>query len=327
MTGGVAPPTVLHAHAMTPPPDTAAGDPATGGRTAAVAPARALGLLFATGLTLGALVPLGRIAAGAGVPAVGYMFWFALGGGAVSLAVALARGTPPPADRRHLGYYLVAGAISLALPHSLLVVVLPHIGAGLGGMLYTLPPSITYALALAIGLERPRALRLAGLALGLAGAVVLVGPRGTLPDPAMAGWLLLALGVPLSLAVANIYRTVAWPGETGPLPLATGMLLAAATILFAVMAATGSFYGPLPVRHAGDVAVLVQAVLAGPGYMLFFRLQQVAGPVYLSQFGYVMTAMGVATGALVFGEIFTIWMWLALAAMAAGLALVNRQQR
>jgi len=315
---------VLWLAAMTEIPNHEAG---AGRRTPADdAPKSALALLLAVGLTIGAIVPLGRVAAGHGVPPIAYVFWFALGGGLFCLALTRAGGLRLPSDRRHLGYYFVAGVLSLALPHGLVVVVVPHIGAGLASVLYILPAPMTYSMALALGLERARAMRLAGLTLGLAGALLLVGPRSSLPDPAMAGWLLLGLGVPVSLAVANIFRTVAWPGDTPPLALATGMLLTTAVLLFGAMAMTGTFYGPLPVRHAGDVAVLAQAALAGPSYLLFFRLQQRGGPVYLSQIGYVITAVGVVAGAVAFEEAFTLWMWLAIGLMAVGLALVNRQQ-
>jgi drug/metabolite transporter (DMT)-like permease len=265
------------------------------------------------------------VAGAAGVPPIGYAFWLAAGGGAFLLAVALARGEAPPVDRRHLAYYAVAGLLSLALPHSVAVMVVPHVGAGLVGLLYTLPPAVTYALAVPLGMERVQAARLAGLGLGFAGALVLVVPEGSLPEPDMLGWLALGVVAPVSLALGNIWRSRAWPAGSGALPLAAGTLIAAAAMLAGAMAATGQGVVPLPVRHAGDVAVLAQIAVAGVSYFLFFELQRRTGPVYLSQIGYIITAVGVATGAVFFDERFTTWFWLAVALMAAGLALVNRR--
>ena len=62
----------------------------------------------------------------------------------------------------------------------------------------------------------------------------------------------------------------------------------------------------------------------GIGYAFFFRLQQVGGPVYLSQISYVNTAVGLAFAVLLFGERLNAWIWLAVALVFAGVALVNR---
>jgi drug/metabolite transporter (DMT)-like permease len=60
---------------------------------------------------------------------------------------------------------------------------------------------------------------------------------------------------------------------------------------------------------------------------MFMRLQQAAGPVYVSQVGYVGTAVGLASGALVFGETYTIWVWAACAVIVAGVLIVNSARR
>ena len=56
----------------------------------------------------------------------------------------------------------------------------------------------------------------------------------------------------------------------------------------------------------------------------FFRLQQIGGPVYLSQISYANTGVGVAFAVLLFGERLSLWIWLAVALGFAGVAIVNR---
>ena len=48
--------------------------------------------------------------------------------------------------------------------------------------------------------------------------------------------------------------------------------------------------------------MLLQSLVTGIGYAFFFRLQQVGGPVYLSQISYVNTGVGVAFAVLAFRE-------------------------
>ncbi|MEO5321880.1 EamA family transporter [Mesorhizobium sp. CC13] len=74
----------------------------------------------------------------------------------------------------------------------------------------------------------------------------------------------------------------------------------------------------------GWCLIAIQCVATGVGYGLFFRLQQVGGPVYVSQMSYVNTAVGVGFGVLLFGESLSLWIWLALALIVTGVLLVNR---
>lgn len=59
----------------------------------------------------------------------------------------------------------------------------------------------------------------------------------------------------------------------------------------------------------------IQVVVSAVFYALYFRLQHLAGPVYLSQIGYVGTAFALPIAVLVFGDRVT-------PAMIAGVALV-----
>ena len=72
--------------------------------------------------------------------------------------------------------------------------------------------------------------------------------------------------------------------------------------------------------------ILLQSLATGIGYAFFFRLQQVGGPVYLSQISYVNTAVGVGFAVLWFAEQLSALIWLAMALVFAGVALVNLTQ-
>jgi len=55
-------------------------------------------------------------------------------------------------------------------------------------------------------------------------------------------------------------------------------------------------------------------------FLMFFRLQQVGGPTYLSQIGYVAAAVGVAVGVFYFGEIYPRSVWVGAGITAVGIA-------
>ena len=283
-------------------------------------------LLLATGGVFGALFPLGKLAAQAQVHLLAWALSLMLGGGALLTLVVLARGERIPATARYLRYYAVAGLLSTALPNLILFTVIPHLGAGLSSVVYTLPPILTLALAALFGVERPGLRRIVGIAVGFVGAALIVGPRGSLPSPSMYGWMALALSIPFSVALGNVYRTKAWPTGASPLALSAGTLLAGAFWVALAIAATGSF-GEVATLARAPALAAVQATFNALQFLMFMRLQQAAGPVYVSQIGYVGTAVGLASGALVFGETYTIWVWAASAVIVAGVLIVNSARR
>ena len=56
--------------------------------------------------------------------------------------------------------------------------------------------------------------------------------------------------------------------------------------------------------------VLAQVASASAMFVFFFRLQEVGGPVYLSQIGYVGAAVGLIAGTLVLGERYQLLTWI-----------------
>lgn len=284
-------------------------------------------LLLVTGGLIGVFAPLAKVAAETGVPPLAYLFWLAIGSGLILAFLAALRAAAPPLNWHHVRYGLISGCVSFALPNLLVVWVVSHLGAGLTSIVFALPPVLTYALALGFGLERFRKLRAVGIALGCSGALIILLPRGGLPSPGLVDWMLLALLIPISLAIGNIYRTIDWPRGSPGLPLATVMMLGAASILAVAMVGFDQLYWPFGLNHAGDWATLIQIAATALSYITYFELQRRGGPVYLSQIGYVITITGVAIGVVVLGEHLTWWVWAALGAMFAGLALVNAQQR
>ena len=112
--------------------------------------------------------------------------------------------------------------------------------------------------------------------------------------------------IPVSLAIGNIYQTVDWPEDTGPIALAAGSHLAAAR--HAVRGVGGDRRRR---THAAARRHAVAGAGAGGGglgmFVFFFRLQAVGAPVYLSQIGYVAAAVGLLARRRVPGRALRAW--------------------
>ena len=286
-------------------------------------------LLLAAGFFIGLIFPLGRMAGEAGIPPLLFAALAAAGASIVLGAITLASAQRLPFDAPTLGYAAIAGQLTFAIPFGTLVAVIPHLGSGIPAILQSLAPIVTLAIVLVIGLERPNAMRALGLATGMAGALIILVSRnaGALGVDTSFGWYLAALATPLALAAGNVYRSTHWPQGRGPMPLATLTLAAAAlglALVVVVQALAGGLAGAGQALRAGWWLVAAQGVATGIGYAFFFRLQQIGGPVYLSQISYVNSGVGVAFAVLLFDERLSLCVWLAVVLVFAGVAIVNR---
>lgn len=280
-------------------------------------------LLLATGMTLGMAPPFARIAATNGIPMIGFAFWQYLLGGLLLLALAMLTGARPPL--RHLRFYAISGLITLALPNVLIFLAVARIGAGLPSIAYAFPAMLTYAFALGLRMERLIWTRAAGIGLGVVGILMILLPRTGPISDADLPWMLLAMLAPVSLAAGNIYRTRYWPKDAPPLALASGTLLGAAGwLVIASLVFHGGLYLPSNTASA-DWVLAAAGLFACISFIPYFELQRVAGPVYLSQIGYVMAATSLLVGTFVFGERYGLLVWLAVIVIIAGILLVNRR--
>lgn len=277
-----------------------------------------------TGSLIGISLPLAKLASMHGWSPVAYAMWQALGGTLiVGLGLALTGRVRLTLTAHALRYYGICGLVSFAIPNLLQFAAVPHVGAGLTAVIVSPTPILTWLISRAVGRESGDTLKLAGLSVGLVGVLAILGPSAALPDPQAAVWALVLILVPMVLAAGNVYRSLDWPAEVTIPMAAVGMLGAAAGFLTAATVASGALQSPLPVRTAGDWAVLAQMPIAGLAYLTYFRLQQVGGPVYLSQMGYLIIVAGMVPGIVVFGERYGAWVWLGVALIGLGVFLVN----
>jgi len=285
----------------------------------------ALGLLIVTGGLLGLTLPFGKLATANGVPAMLWAFVISGGAGGVLLLVLAMRRQLSALTTHRLRYFAIAAAISYAIPNLLMFSAIPHLGAGYAGIMFTLSPVITLVLSILLGVRRPSLLGILGIAVGFVGAVLVALTRGQAERPADLFWVVIGLLIPVSLAAGNIYRTYDWPKDTGPIELAAGSHLAAALMLLAGLIALGEGGSFALLPHVPWL-VVAQIASASTMFAVFFRLQAVGGPVYLSQIGYVAAAVGLASGVLFLGEHYRLLTWLGAVIIVVGVIMTTRAQ-
>jgi drug/metabolite transporter (DMT)-like permease len=278
-------------------------------------------LLLGAGVLFGLGLPLSQLGARDGVDVLAFAVWPTLAAAVGLAALGWLRHGPLTINRRLLRFGLLAGTLGHAVPASAGYWLAREAGAGFAALAYTLPPALTLALSVLLRLEAPVARRIGAVALGVAGALLLVAGRGAALDvkPIAIAALLL---IPLSIAGANVYRSVNLPKTVPAEWLAALMLGSSASVLAASGVLNGSL--ALPMRADALIWPALQAAAMVGAYLLFFALQRRAEPVISSFVGYVSMLTGTAVAAVGFGERVSAIAWPALALIAASMWLLRR---
>lgn len=284
---------------------------------------RLLGLLVLLGAGWGLTLPLAKIAVAGGYRAWGILFWQQVIVAAVLLAVLVGRGALPRSTPRRLGFFALIAGLGTLLPNGASLTAAIHLPAGVMSIVISMVPILAWPVAMALGQDRFGPGRAAGLALGLAGVALLVLPRGSLPDPAMVAFVPLALVAPLCYAFEG--NLIARFGTAGldPVQLLFGASLIGAAAVLPLAAASGTFIDPRPPWGTADAAVLLSSVIHAVVYATYFWTVRRAGSVFAAQVAYLVTGFGVLWSILLLAEVYSGWVWAAMALILVGMALVQ----
>ena len=280
---------------------------------------RPLLLLLGTGATLGLNFPIGKLAMAANVNPALWAAMISIGAGlALLIIVKLAEQESAVAATTQFAF--ISGFLSYVVPNFLTFLVIPNIGSGLTAIMFALSPVVTALLSLILRVRPPSILGVLGIAVGLAGALIIILSRNTDFRTNSDVWILAALLIPIFLGVGNVYRTMAWPQGASPRKLASLTNLAAVPLLLLTALAQTGTINLAPLANIPGLAAL-QIIVSTIMFLMFFRLQQIGGPTYLSQIGYVAAAVGVVIGVVYLGETYPASVWIGAGVVAAGIAL------
>jgi drug/metabolite transporter (DMT)-like permease len=222
-------------------------------------------------------------------------------GAAVLLAVLAVRREALPREPRVWGHLAVVALLANALPFTLFAAGERHISSVLAGLWNATTPLFTLAVVtLALPEERPTPARVAGLLVGFAGVVVVLGPWRAAGGAELAGQL-MCLGATLGYGLAFPYlrRTLSGRSESA-LSLSAGQLLCATGLLAVVAPFAG---GPTGSGLDTVGAMLGLGVLGtGLAYVLNFTIIRRAGATIASTVTYVIPLFSTALGIVVLGE-------------------------
>ena len=241
----------------------------------------------------------------------------------LALVVASAR-EELPRTRRMYGHLLVMSVINIVVPFTLITVGEQSIDSALASILNaTVPLGVIVIAPFFLPDERITPARVAGLAVGFAGVILLVAPDlVNLGDSDITGELML-LGSSLSYAIGNVYNRKNVRGLRPMIPALFQVSFAAVIIvaLAAIIDRPWEAFSPEPVAI---VAVVWLGILgSGIAYLCYFFVLQHWGATRTSTIAYVLPVVGIALGFVVLGDPITINRIAGTALIIAGVAVVN----
>lgn len=231
----------------------------------------------------------------------------------------------PPLGRAWLPF-LGLGIASNALPFALIGWSEQHVSSGLAAILIALMPLFTVFLLQVAGREkRMSPLRLVGVAIGLAGVVVLVGPDA-IEGLGTQVWAQVALLVAAVSYAVGIFIATGL-GQHSAAVKSVGTLTLGAVYLVPMSLIFDSPWTIAPSALSVGAIVLLAVVSTGIAAIAYFHLIATAGGSYTALSGYLTPGVAVAIGALLLGEVISARSVLALAIILIGVALASRRER
>ncbi len=284
-------------------------------------------ILLCLGLGWGLTQPLGKIAASTGHKPFGLIFWQLTVCTLVLGTLTLIRGKTLSLRRDALRFYVVVAILGTLVPNATFYISVARLPSGIMSILISMVPLLAFPMAMALGMDQFSRRRLVGLGLGLAGVLLIALPNASLPDPAMAAFLPIAMIGPLFYAMESTYVAKAGTAGMDALQAMFGASLVGLILCTPIMLALGhGFAMPTPPGKA-EWALIASSALHALLYSAFVWLAAKAGAVFASQCSYIVTASGVIWAMLLLGERFSPWVWAAAAVMLAGLSLVQPKMR
>jgi drug/metabolite transporter (DMT)-like permease len=206
--------------------------------------------------------------------------WCRVALGAVILVVAMrAMGVGLP-GRAAWPALLVMGFLNNAVPFTLFVVAQGQITGSLAAILNATTPLFTVVVAhLATADERLTVAKVAGLGLGFAGVVVMMGGAALTGDgAAKIACLLAAFSYALAGVWGRRFRRMGVP----PLATAFGQVAASSMLLLPVWLVVDRPWAlPLPNAEVWAAVIGIAALSTALAYLLYFRLLASAGATHL----------------------------------------------
>lgn len=246
--------------------------------------------------------------------------------GAILLGVLRWRGLRLPRDGATWRLFLVQACLNSVVPFTLIAWAERSVEAGLATILSSTSPIFVVVLGLLAGTgERVSLLKLAGIASGLAGTLLIVGTE------AMAGF-----GADLAAQLALVAASLCYGGAAlfgrhfkglDPIMPAAGSLVCGAALLIPLSLAVDRPWTLAPSGASIQALLALSVASTALAFVIYFRLIARLGSVATTSVAYLRVPTGVLIGMVFLGESLAPTAWAGLILIVGGVLAMTMPAR
>ncbi len=245
-------------------------------------------------------------------------------GALLLVAVVLAARQETPRTARMYGHLLVMAIVNIIIPFALITYGEQTIDSALASILTaTVPLTVIMLAPLFLPDERVTLPKIAGLAVGFGGVILLVAPDlVNLGDADLRGELML-LGAAVAYGIGNVYSRRNVHGLRPMIPALFQVGIAALIMVPVAILVDRPFTDVHPTPEALFAVVWLGILGSGVAYLAYFTVLRAWGATRTSMVAYLLPVVGIALGAAVMNDPVTVNRLAGTALVIAGIALVN----
>ena len=243
----------------------------------------------------------------------------------ILLAVLHALGMRLPKDRRIWAALVGMGFLNNVVPFSFIVWGQTHIASGLASILNATTPLATVLVAHALTPdEKMTPSRLAGVMVGFAGVVLMIGPAALEGLGTNVLAQLACLSAAVSYPFAGVFGRRFKRMGVAPIATAAGQVTASALMLLPVaLLIDRPWTLPQPSLTAWAAVLGLAALSTALAYVLYFRILASAGATNLMLVTFLIPVTAILLGSIVLDERLDPAHFLGMALIGAGLAAID----
>lgn len=280
-------------------------------------------MVIAFGVIGGLFPALARMASNLGTSSLGLALWISIFSAISFLGIAAFKGTLPKFSKRYLVFLMGWALIDGIMHRTTLLIASAHVEAAMLSLILALQGFIVFGLAAVLRMEKATPKRLAGLAIGLIGVLIVLGDKLETSGSSRIVWYLFAIIPALFLAIEALYLDKYKPDNIDDNATLGLAMLFTALILWPVVYIRNEItplnwqIGQLEII----IALLVFITIAVN--ILCLKIIKIAGSVFYGQTAYVRTIAGMVWGMLLLNEKLSTLVWLSFIVLVLGIYLVN----
>ncbi|WP_019615385.1 DMT family transporter [Psychromonas ossibalaenae] len=270
------------------------------------------GSFFFVGVVVTDLPPLTIVTLRVGIAAI--TLW----------GIVLMTGLRPPKDLRVWGAFLGMGLLNNIIPFTLIVWGQTQIASGLASILNAATPIFTVVVAgFLLPDERITPLKLAGIAAGFIGVVVMIGLPAISGSGSLAAQLAIITAA-LSYAFAGVYGRRFKTMGINPIITAAGQVTASTIVLVPITLTVDGQFNAAEISLETLSAITGLAVLSTAlAYVLYFKILELAGATNVLLVTLLVPVSAVLLGSLFLSESLEVIHFVGILLIALGLSAID----